>query len=425
VTESAALLRNSSFGRLWVVQFCSMSMAYGLGLASAVAVEYLTHSSAQTGLVIVSSILPAFLASLFAGAAADRFGKLPMLLTSLAVRIVAAVAFWGTAQLGSPAIALAAIYAANITGIAATQFTAAAEASLLPDVVIDKHLLRANARFQLSLLAAEGFGIVVVAPSVVKVAGAPAVGVVAAFLYLVALLLAATLRRGSDAVGLSPEIRRGWASFATDVQAGWRTIVQDRMLGMVAVQATLAGVLLLVMLSLVPGLLSRHLALGVEDAPFLLLPGGIGFALGLFLVSRCERRLSRPAWIAAGLLGLGGALGLLALVSRRPSPATLPLMVPVILGLGLSLAMVIVPARTVLQERPPAEMRGRVIAAQLTLSNAAAVLPLLLGGALADRLGIQPVMGLLSLVAVSIGAVGWHYARSVSVMVEWHSSRPC
>ena len=81
------------------------------------------------------------------------------------------------------------------------------------------------------------------------------------------------------------------------------------------------------------------------------------------------------------------------------------LILPLIFSIGIALALVIVSARVVLQERPPAEMRGRVIAAQLALANAAAVLPLLLGGSLADHLGIQPVMGLLGLLAVGAGAL--------------------
>jgi hypothetical protein len=85
---------------------------------------------------------------------------------------------------------------------------------------------------------------------------------------------------------------------------------------------------------------------------------------------------------------------------------------PVIFCLGLALALVVISARVVLQERPPAEVRGRVIAAQLALANAAAVLPLLLGGALADQLGIPPVMGFLGLVAVGVGAIGLHQVRS-------------
>jgi hypothetical protein len=77
-----------------------------------------------------------------------------------------------------------------------------------------------------------------------------------------------------------------------------------------------------------------------------------------------------------------------------------------ILGVGIALAMVIIPARVILQERPPAAMRGRVIAAQLALANAAAIIPLLIGGSLADHLGIQPVMGLLGLMAMGAGVIG-------------------
>jgi MFS family permease len=80
-----------------------------------------------------------------------------------------------------------------------------------------------------------------------------------------------------------------------------------------------------------------------------------------------------------------------------------------VLGVGLALGLVIIPARTVLQERPPAAMRGRVIATQLALGNAAAVIPLLIGGNLADRLGVRPVMGLLSLLALGLGLVGLRY----------------
>ena len=73
--------------------------------------------------------------------------------------------------------------------------------------------------------------------------------------------------------------------------------------------------------------------------------------------------------------------------------------------------MIILPARVVLQERPSPEMRGRVIAAQLALANAAAVLPVLAGGSLADHLGIRPVMGLLSLVALGTGALGLYWVQ--------------
>ena len=194
-----------------------------------------------------------------------------------------------------------------------------------------------------------------------------------------------------------------------DLQGGWRAIARDRLLSLVAIQATVAAPLLLVLLSLVPGLVWRHLGLGVEDAPFLILPGGLGFVLGAALVGRVEVRLSRPIWISLGLTGLGLAIVLLSLLSA--AGGLLWAIIAAIFGAGLALAFVIIPARTILQERPPAELRGRVISAQLALANAAAIVPLLLGGTLADQFGILPVMAGLGLIAIAAGAAGWAVVR--------------
>jgi MFS family permease len=180
----------------------------------------------------------------------------------------------------------------------------------------------------------------------------------------------------------------------------------------VTIQATLAASLLLVLLSLVPGMAARHLGLSAEDTPFLMLPGGLGFVLGAALMSRWQRRLSRPGWIALGLIILGLSVSMLAVLLGADSGGTaeLGLVLVAILAVGLSLAMAIIPARAVLQERPPAAVRGRVIAAQLAMANAAAVLPLLIGGALADSFGIRPVMALLGLLALGSGGIGLRHA---------------
>ena len=415
VSTPPSLFRNSSFLRLWAAQTCAMTVVYGLSMAGVVVIEEQTHSSTQTGLVIISSILPGFLASLAAGAVVDRFGRLPVLVLSHLGRALVALVFWGGTQLDSPTLILVTVYVVNATGIALSQFATASEMAMLPDLVGSDRLLSANSLLGFSLLVAEGLGIVVVAPLVIKVGGAPAMGAVSTVLYLVALILVTTLRQSpatADAAGPSERRWSGWTAFRSDIRAGWRTIAQDRLLALVIAQATLAGVLLLVLLSLVPGLLARHLGIGIEDAPFLILPGGIGFVVGLFLVGRLERRLSRTLWIAGGLIGLGASIILLAVSSSQGRGSSLWVMVLLIVGVGLSLATVTVPSRTVIQERPPVEMRGRVIAAQLALSNAAAIVPLLLGGALADWMGIQPVIGLLGLAALSAGALGLHYARS-------------
>jgi MFS family permease len=408
--QTRSLLRNGPFGRLWAAQFTSVTAVYSLGLAGAVLVEERTHSSIQIGLVILSAILPAFLASLVAGAVVDRWGQVPVLVASHAARTLVALAFWLGIRFLPIGPALALVYAVNVAGATFSQFALPAELALLPDLAGKTHLISANALFQFSTLAAEGLGIVVLSPLVIKLAGVPAVGLMGAMLCLAALALAATLGEVTSAREKGQKEGAGLSHLGADLQAGWRAIASDRLLSLVAIQATLAATLLLVLLSLLPGLVSRHLGLSVEDAPLLMLPGGAGFALGSVLVGRWQDRLRWPVWIAVGLTGLGGSLGLLSLLSS--GAGSLWLVLPVVLGLGITLALVIIPARTVLQDRPPAPLRGRVIAAQLALANAAAVLPLLLGGALADQVGIPPVMGLLSLAAVGAGTLGFHQARS-------------
>jgi predicted MFS family arabinose efflux permease len=331
-----------------------------------------------------------------------------VLLASHLARALVAAGFWAGTQFLPPSLALAAIYTTNVAAAVFSQFALPAELALLPDLVDRPRLTSANALLQFGMLAAEGLGIVALSPLVIKLAGPPAVGLVGAGLCLAAAALVAALPRQPS----TAKEEAAQASLLTDLQAGWRTIAGDRVLSLVVLQATLAATLLLVLLSLVPGLVSRHLGLGVEDAPFLVLPGGVGFVLGSWLIGRWERRLSRPAWIAFGLTGLGAGIGLLGALSGEPGTGRLWLLLPLIVGIGLALALIIIPARTLLQERPPAPQRGRVIAAQLALANAAAVIPLLLGGALADHLGVRPVMALLSLLAVGAGAVGLHQMRS-------------
>jgi MFS family permease len=69
--------------------------------------------------------------------------------------------------------------------------------------------------------------------------------------------------------------------------------------------------------------------------------------------------------------------------------------------MGVALAMVNVTAQTIMQERAPEEMRGRIFAVQLTFGSVASIIPLVFIGSLADRIGILIMLGL-----VGIGVLG-------------------
>lgn len=406
------LFKNRRFLRLWAAQFATMTAVYALTLAGIALVENQTQSSAQAGLVIFSSILPAFLGSMVSGAIVDRLGKVHILRLSHLGRALILLGFWAGAALLPPGPTLGILYLSTAAAALVTQFAAPAEMALLPDIAGSEQLIAANSLFQASLLAGEGLGIVLLGPLLVKLFGPPSVGVLGAALCLLALILVTGLAK-TDRTGQPAETSSShWRTLGRDLQEGWRTIARDRVLIRVTIQVTLAATLLLVLLALLPGLASRSLGLPAENAPLLILPGGIGFALGTIMVNRWEKRLSRPAWITAGMLGVGSSTGLLGLLNAGSGWGGLAVFFLLISGMGLALALVIIPARAVLQEHPPAELRGRVIAAQLALGNAAAVLPLLLGGAMADRWGFGPVMGVAGLLVLGAGAAGWGGIRS-------------
>jgi MFS family permease len=73
--------------------------------------------------------------------------------------------------------------------------------------------------------------------------------------------------------------------------------------------------------------------------------------------------------------------------------------------LGFAYALVNAPAQTVLLERVPVEMRGRVFASQLVLANLVSIGPLILVGTVADLYGVSPVMLTIAVAVLIVAAI--------------------
>ena len=77
--------------------------------------------------------------------------------------------------------------------------------------------------------------------------------------------------------------------------------------------------------------------------------------------------------------------------------------------MGFAYALVNAPAQTVLHERAPAEMRGRVFAAQVVLANAVGILPLIAAGSIADIYGVSPVLFAIAAVMATIAGFSIYF----------------
>lgn len=404
-----SVLKNRNFRRLYLAQFASLTATYAIYFASMALVEEITRSSALMGLMIFSSTLPGLLFGLLAGVVVDRQERVKIMMAANLLRVLVALAFSAAIHFFPRIYLLLTIYLTNFCISALAQFLISAEGATVPRLVGEKKLMAANSLFNISSLVSQGAGLVVLAPLLLKISGAEAVGLVGAILYLAALVVIAPLPR--ENMTRKPRQGRRLAEIWAELKEGWRFIFSDRLVAWATFQLTLASMLTLMLTTLAPGFVTRVLGLEVADAVYMAVPVGMGFGLGIALMGRRGKLLSKERWISLGFIALGLGLAVLPLPRGAGGPSFL-LLAMVIFTIGLGLALVTIPAKTILQERPPVGMRGRVISTQLVLGNAASTLPMPLGGGLADLIGIRKVMLILACITLGAAAASIRQARS-------------
>ena len=101
------------------------------------------------------------------------------------------------------------------------------------------------------------------------------------------------------------------------------------------------------------------------------------------------------------------ALAIFTFVSNLP----IALLCAGILGFGASLIQV--PMQTLIQERTPESMRGKVFGFQNNAVNIALSIPLVVTGPLTERFGLQPVLWGMSAIVIVAGIWTWNSTRHV------------
>jgi MFS family permease len=208
-----------------------------------------------------------------------------------------------------------------------------------------------------------------------------------------------------------------------DVRDIWQFVFQDRVVALAMVQWTIGAILGLVVATLVPGFAARLLHVRAEDVVFVMAPAGIGMVAGTALLNRWGDRFDKHfltnvgLFMVAACLALTGGLAYVTslLTSGNPPLISLPalgevsVLVPPIMALalvaGFGFVAIMVPTQTFLQERAPVELRGRVFAVQLMLSNFASIIPLLLLGGMADVIGVDKTLVLIGLLIATAGII--------------------
>ncbi|MEU5026903.1 MFS transporter [Streptomyces milbemycinicus] len=393
--RAVSLVWRGGFGRLWGAAVVSRFGDALRGAALPLLAVSLTDSPLLVSLVTACGFLPWLLFGLLGGAIADRVDQRRAMWAVDVARGVLMAAFAVVVWLGHATIGLLLALAFALTTLQ-TLFDNAATA-LLPSVVAPEALSRANARL---MTGQEVMGRFVGAPLVPVALGlGVAVPYAAdAVTYLAAAALVASL--GGRAQAPRRELRAPGSTIRSDMAEGIGVLWRDRLLRALCVSTTLCNVGIGALIAT----LVLHVTgwLGAGDAGYaaVITVYGVGSVAGGLMAARVAERLGRGPTIV--VCGIAQIAALLALGTIRELPAA----VAAFGVFGLAGMVWNVTEVTMMQQRSPAEMLGRVSAAFRTLSTAGAPLGALLGGVIAGAWGLNtPALAAAALFACGLVAL--------------------
>ena len=406
-TAAAArtILRDPVFARLWFIQAANQIGGNMALYALTVLVYSSTRSNSMVSALLVSFVLPQIVLSPFAGVIVDRLDLRWALVVPNIVRTVltAALALAGT----NIVLVLALNLGVSLMSVALTP----AEGSMIPRVVPKAQLETAMSVFNLTLQASFAIGFAFLGPLLVTVANPSFVlGVVTAF-YVAASIACIGLPSAPPVEPRSGEHRASLHDPIDQLRDGFAVVRRDRSISrpiiLLATATSVAGVLGVLGPSLATtvGLEPEHLAVVV-------VPLGIGVVFGVLGLRRFggdlpRRRIAEVGVLVLGVVttGLAGAGWLDGMLrAAGVSIGALPVVIVMAMAAGAAYAVTSVSAQTTLVQSMPAEVRGRVFGVLASIVSIGSLLPSLVAGPLADRLGppIAIVIAGVALVLVGI-----------------------
>jgi MFS family permease len=399
-----ALLKNRPFLFLWTGQVLSqvadkvlLVMTIALLTSYNIPVKYAASSSSY---LMLASTIPAILFGAAAGIFVDRYPKKKIMVLSDVVR--------GSLILLLPILPKEFVVLLLITFAISTitQAFAPAEQSAIPLVVKPENLLTANALFTTTQVASIIVGFAIGEPILTAATNISKNGsqeILVASLYFAAAGLG-QLVKIQETIDKSRHARRinPW----TELKVGFEyllsnKIVLNAMLQLAVLFSTIAALPILAIK------LTAEVGLEPKQFGFLVAAAGIGLVLGAGVLGHWGNRIQQKSLPLIGFVGMSVVLAIFTFVNDL----WLGLLCGGILGFGASL--IAVPMQTLIQEKTPESMRGKVFGFQNNAVNIALSIPLVITGPLTDRFGLQPVLWGMSIIVTIAGILAWNSTRHV------------
>ncbi|HEY8171941.1 MAG TPA: MFS transporter, partial [Dehalococcoidia bacterium] len=387
------LFENDAYRKLWLARLLSHTPGNAMIYTMLLLVVNATGRSFSSSLFVVAYIAPSALLGTISGAIVDRAPKGLILAAMSAVRAGLCVLLAITTD------NVLMIYLIAVGFAVASQFSGPAEAASLPAVVETEDLTSANSLNNLGGLISQIAGLMVLPALFLKTIGPEPLAIVCAAMFLAAAFNFLFIEGLGGPVS---EVNITIADTRERFAEAWYRLTMDAVSYISMIIVVLANTTALVVVTLLPRYATQVLGINTENVVFVVTPAAIGIWAALRFVRRMSGRVS-PWWSIGGSFA-ALTIGVMLLAFVRPMGDTLEIwnllglfdpgpfgeetariIITMALAAWLAFAFTFVNVigRSIVNERIPHEMQGRVFAAQSVLTNLASIPPILLTGLLA------------------------------------------
>lgn len=407
------VLRNPNFLALWVAEIFSQmaDKIYLVLMIALISSRFQPEGEPISGWVsaiMIAYTIPAVLFGSLAGVWVDRGPLKQVLIWSNVIRgllvlsipgllYLAADQTWAFGQpVGFQILLL-------ITFIVSTlnQFFSPAEQVVIPLIVRRSHLLAANSIYTTTTMGATIIGFAVGEPLLrladtllMQVGIGEGKEILVGLFYVLSGVVFVRLRlRPRDRSRMSD--RNLWA----DVLDGLRYLQKQPLVRAAMVQLIILFSVFAALAVLAVRLAELIPTLGADRFGLLLSLAGLGMGIGAILVGQFGQRFSRQRLALGGSIGVAASLGTLGFLEPSMTGSVICITV-----MGIFAAALGIPMQTVIQEKTPTDMRGKVFGLQNNAINIALSLPLAVAGIAESVMGLGPTLvGLAAIVLLG----GW------------------
>ncbi len=403
LTESPALSRNLNFLALWFSQVFSqiadkIYLIFTITLISQKLFAPDVEISPLVTGIMVAFTVPAILFGSLAGVFIDRWSKKAVMIASNLLRGGLILILPATIDsLGRGINSYWALLVVTFLISTLTQFFTPAEQSAIALVVEKEQLLTANSVYATTVMGALILGFALGKPALALAEdwlGTWGEEILVGGCYTIAGIILGILVTGER---LQDRLEYHiWQDLLEGIgYVKTQPIIQGALVQLVTTYSVIAAltVLAVQIAEVLPQLHS-------DDFGYLLSVSSVGIALAAAILGRFRHLLPYQRSIAVGTMGMVLALGGLTLSTQKLIPALI-----MIATIGICAGLCVIPMQTIMQEKTPEQLRGKVFGLQNNLVNLALSLPLALAGFAESSLGIQPVLVGLSIFALSGGSI--------------------